>query len=331
MGQGQSEMARVGIRGGTDSVPLSSLPPGPCGTIGSGHTKNGIVNVKVTPVSIVRGQIERSTTFSLNSRGGIIHGQSGNPDALISVLNGLQKDAVAPAKVMINDSRAHELLVHYSNGWYLYSAPEYFSRHSGTCLVVGDKSHRTPPIPVRLGDCLRLGSVGVVVSEMKGQDGVEHRLDAKSLQYLREEALALDVAEEEACLAANEGGFDFGPPPAQEDAGQTDCDADNGDVPADGHLTSALTENGNMMSKYFCYMCYESHDTPADPLVAPCQCKGDTRYLHVQCLRKHFTSHDYDTHTDKNHFSSCREVVHVDGQWSACQCDSHDSQWCTSL
>lgn len=37
-------------------------------------------------------------------------------------------------------------------------------------------------------------------------------------------------------------------------------------------------------------MCYESHDTPEDHLVAPCACKGDTRYLHVQCLQKWYQS-----------------------------------------
>lgn len=42
--------------------------------------------------------------------------------------------------------------------------------------------------------------------------------------------------------------------------------------------------------RFVCYMCYETHDTPSDPLVAPCDCKGDTRYLHVQCLQKWYHS-----------------------------------------
>ena len=37
-------------------------------------------------------------------------------------------------------------------------------------------------------------------------------------------------------------------------------------------------------------MCYESHDIATDQLVAPCDCKGDTRYLHVQCLQKWYQS-----------------------------------------
>jgi len=41
-----------------------------------------------------------------------------------------------------------------------------------------------------------------------------------------------------------------------------------------------------MGERFICYMCYETHDTLEDPLVAPCDCRGDTRYLHVQCLQR---------------------------------------------
>lgn len=49
-----------------------------------------------------------------------------------------------------------------------------------------------PPYKVKLGDCFRLGSVGVVVSEMRIKDGEEQRLDSKTLQYLKDEALTLE-------------------------------------------------------------------------------------------------------------------------------------------
>lgn len=45
---------------------------------------------------------------------------------------------------------------------------------------------------MKLGDCFRLGSVGVVVSEMRIRDGEEQRLDSKTLQYLKDEALTLE-------------------------------------------------------------------------------------------------------------------------------------------
>ena len=49
-----------------------------------------------------------------------------------------------------------------------------------------------------------LGSVGLVVSEMRYPSGEEKRLDTNALQYLKEEALAFDMQEDEACLAAEE-------------------------------------------------------------------------------------------------------------------------------
>lgn len=37
-------------------------------------------------------------------------------------------------------------------------------------------------------------------------------------------------------------------------------------------------------------MCYDATDTPDNPLVAPCDCKGDTRFVHMQCLQKWYSS-----------------------------------------
>ena len=34
-----------------------------------------------------------------------------------------------------------------------------------------------------------------------------------------------------------------------------------------------------------CYICYDKHSAE-DPLVAPCDCRGDTKYVHVKCLAK---------------------------------------------
>ena len=236
-----------------------------------------------------------------------------------------------PERMLLQDSRVHDLLVMHTQGWHVFPSPEVFSRHSGTCLVVGDRTFQHPPVPIKLGDCFRLGSVGIVVSEYKTADGVEERLDSKALQYLRDEAVAFDIAEEEACLAAEEGGFDVDEAEdvlsqsthsEMEDAVKTsqksqsnnlkqvdecvtinddgyETDKDN-DVDAVDACTVSVdpgspTTTGTpgarpTISKYFCYMCYESHDTVSDPLVAPCQCKGDTRYLHVQCLQKWYQS-----------------------------------------
>jgi len=40
---------------------------------------------------------------------------------------------------------------------------------------------------MKLGDCFRLGSVGLVVSELKTADGEEQRLDSSIVQFLKDE------------------------------------------------------------------------------------------------------------------------------------------------
>ena len=39
-----------------------------------------------------------------------------------------------------------------------------------------------------------------------------------------------------------------------------------------------------------CYMCFDDSDTEDNPLITPCKCRGDTRYVHVNCLRKWHTA-----------------------------------------
>jgi len=39
-----------------------------------------------------------------------------------------------------------------------------------------------------------------------------------------------------------------------------------------------------------CYMCFDDENITDNPLISPCKCKGDTRYVHVGCLRKWHTA-----------------------------------------
>jgi hypothetical protein len=39
-----------------------------------------------------------------------------------------------------------------------------------------------------------------------------------------------------------------------------------------------------------CYMCFDDEDTAENPMITPCKCLGDTRYVHVNCLRKWHTA-----------------------------------------
>ena len=75
----------------------------------------------------------------------------------------------------LSDTRACQLLVttHAKNFWVV-PAPEAFSRHSGTCRLLGDRKHPPANHTLQVGDFLRVGSVGVVVIET--HDGTENRV-----------------------------------------------------------------------------------------------------------------------------------------------------------
>lgn len=75
----------------------------------------------------------------------------------------------------LSDTRACQLLVTtHSKSFWVVPAPEAFSRHSGTCRLLGDRKHPPAPHTLQVGDFLRVGSVGVVVIET--HDGVENRV-----------------------------------------------------------------------------------------------------------------------------------------------------------
>ena len=180
-----------------------------------------------------------------------------------------------PTRIPINDNRANKCLsLLYTDTWYVLPSPEVFTRHSGTCIVLGDRRKVSPPFHLKLGDFLRLGSVGLVVSELRTINGIEERLDSTELQHLRAEALAIDFGEDYAVLAVDEVSI------------YSNTEKSSVDLPGD----SSRDSSGQEKEKISCYMCYETHDTRTDRLVAPCSCKGDTRYLHVQCLQKWYYS-----------------------------------------
>jgi hypothetical protein len=75
----------------------------------------------------------------------------------------------------LSDTRACQLLVTTHNkSFWVVPAPEAFSRHSGTCRLLGDRKHPPAQHVLQVGDFLRVGSVGVVVIET--HDGKENRV-----------------------------------------------------------------------------------------------------------------------------------------------------------
>jgi hypothetical protein len=219
---------------------------------------------------------------------------------------------LVPGELLIPDSRAHKLLVTYCYGWHLIPFPEVFSRHSGTCLVVGDRNIPGEPFQIKVGDCFRLGSVGLVVSEMKIDENTEMKIDSKTLQFLKDEALAFDTNEDNlAGLASDE--INGGGENSFQHNASFDCDDltnrnsidDNfggpGGIGSPGSLDgTSVPYNGSggltNGEKFICYMCYETHNTQEDPLIAPCECKGDTRFLHVLCLQKWYHTSAFGSH-----------------------------------
>lgn len=65
------------------------------------------------------------------------------------------------------------------------------------------------------------------------------------------------------------------------------------------------------MSK-LCYICYDDEqDLNVNPLVAPCECKGDTKYVHLNCLLRWNNNHD-DQDPTKSRAKVCA-VTNTDG------------------
>lgn len=163
----------------------------------------------------------------------------------------------------LSDTRACQLLVtSHNKSYYVVPAPEAFSRHSGTCRLLGDRKHPVASHTLKVGDFLRVGSVGVVVIET--HNGEEN-------QVLSEEKIQKIMKD----TTNNHSGFlDIG-----------DTDGENSEDSSEIHNQSTT---GN--EEPVCYMCFDDENTEDNPLIAPCKCRGDTRYVHVGCLRKWHTA-----------------------------------------
>lgn len=162
----------------------------------------------------------------------------------------------------LSDNRACQLLVTTHNkSFWVVPAPEAFSRHSGTCRLLGDRKHVVASHTLQVGDFLRVGSVGVVVIET--HNGEENRI-------LSEEKIQKIMRD----TTSSNGGF--------LDLAETDGEHSDDSVSQDKKQNSGESP--------VCYMCFDDENTEDNPLIAPCKCRGDTRYVHVGCLRKWHTA-----------------------------------------
>lgn len=202
----------------------------------------------------------------------------------------------------LSDTRACQLLVTtHGKSFWVVPAPEAFSRHSGTCRLLGDRKHPPAPHTLQVGDFLRVGSVGVVVIET--HDGVENRvLSEEKIQKIMKDTTNtnggfLDLAETDggknlikttlpvlqvllvstihfACSAEN----------------SDDSMGEDGPGPKITTVSPPVGSTREFGDNPVCYMCFDEEDSEENPLITPCKCLGDTKYVHVECLRKWHTA-----------------------------------------
>ena len=118
--------------------------------------------------------------------------------------------------------------------------------------MLGDRKHAATVHDLSVGDVLRVGSVGLVVMEVhNGAKG----------EALKEETVERLVKDTAAVVNME------------------------GDECHDSDDATGVESEGEGSEKV-CYVCFQSTDTKENPLVSPCMCKGDTKYIHVECLRR---------------------------------------------
>ncbi|KAG2766486.1 hypothetical protein PC129_g18291 [Phytophthora cactorum] len=224
-----------------------------------------------------------------------------------------QERGAAPAQMkecVLNDTRATTLALKYDNtvGKFVCgSSIERFSGHTGVCRVLGSKKYPVTGHSLRLGDLLRIGSVGLVVCEINrtNSEETEESLTNEQYEFLKENYLSLplqqtfhpterspdmeDSGEHDDDKAMRVGGdtSDEGESEEDKDRKAARRSSGEGEDSADTRLNNLPLGVAGVTGKRFCYICYDGDEDPDNnPLVAPCHCKGDTKYVHLDCLQR---------------------------------------------
>lgn len=198
----------------------------------------------------------------------------------------------AVAEMQLPDPKAYQLLIAPSaRGHWLLPSAEPFSRTTGTCRLIGDRRHRSTAQKISLGDCFRLGSVGMIVSEIHtGEPGGHQILSESSWNFLRNDIESMETSVPAHTPHRKRGRRAAG----KGDAALSDEDGAGSD-PEDRHegtMTEGSEDSDASGSAPFCYICFDDEDTDENPLVAPCRCRGDTQFLHLRCLQRWYETND---------------------------------------
>jgi hypothetical protein len=134
------------------------------------------VEVRVYPCNNSQTSKKKFTQFMVKPEGVIIQGTNRNRTNVNDL--GAEYASSIGRKLQryeLSDTRACQLLVTtHAKSFWVVPAPEAFSRHSGTCRLLGDRKHPVASHTLQVGDFLRVGSVGVVVIET--HNGEENRI-----------------------------------------------------------------------------------------------------------------------------------------------------------
>lgn len=228
------------------------------------------VEVRVYPCNNNQGGGKKKfTTFTIKPEGVIIQGSNRSRNANTIDVGAEYAKHIGRKlqRYELSDTRACQLLVTtHAKSFWVVPAPEAFSRHSGTCRLLGDRKHPAANHTLQVGDFLRVGSVGVVVIET--HDGVENRvLSEEKIQKIMKDT------------TSNNGGF--------LDLAETDGENSEDSMDEVQSTNPPPVATGD---KPVCYMCFDDEDTDDNPLITPCKCIGDTKFVHVECLRKWHTA-----------------------------------------
>jgi hypothetical protein len=152
---------------------------------------------------------------------------------------------------------------------------EKFSAHTGVCQILGTKSIRGGKHRIKVGDIIRFGSVGLLVTEIDtgGIGPNDASFSSSEINSLIQRVVCQDEA-----FADVDSGLD------------TDEEAADASGNDDSKPRNSLQRQSTTA---VCYVCYDESEDE-NPLISPCKCTGDTKYIHLNCLKR------WNTNGEKN-------------------------------